>query len=74
METHASSFRFRESERDELLVLLGEWAVMQSPRGPSDLQARLLAARLVERVPGIEPLVAYVLTPAGKREIRRALG
>lgn len=68
------AFKFRESEREEMLILLGDFYLLELKRQPSDLLCRLKAAGLVEPVEDIEPLVAWGLTPAGKDAVRRALG
>ena len=68
------AFTFRESEREEMLILLGDCSLLELKRQPSDLLCRLQAAGLVEPVEEIEPLVAWGLTPAGKDAVRRALG
>jgi hypothetical protein len=68
------SFRFREEELGLLRQLLLECALLVRPDQPSDLAQRLVAAGLVEPVAGIEPLVAYVLTPEGQAVIKHALG
>ena len=66
--------KFRESEREELVILLGDFYLLELKGQPSDLLRRLQAAGLVESVEDIEPLVAWGLTPAGKEAVRRALG
>ena len=68
------AFTFRESEREELFILLGDFYLMELKGQPSDLLCRLQAAGLMESVEDIEPLVAWGLTPAGKEVVRRALG
>jgi hypothetical protein len=70
----ADPFKFRDSEREEMHLLLGDFGLLESPDRPSDLARRLKAAGLVEEVSDLEPLVGYFLTPAGKAVIRQALG
>jgi hypothetical protein len=67
-------FKFRESERETLLILLGDFYVLEPTHQPSDLLCRLKAAGMVEPVEDIEPLIAWGLTPVGKDVVRRALG
>lgn len=67
-------FKFRESERETLLLLLEDCYLLEPQREESALLRRLKAAHLVEPVEDIDPLVAWGLTPEGKETVKRALG
>lgn len=71
-----STFRFRESEVEQLRILLGEFGVLERHDQPGELLLRLKAAGMVEKKPLWEGCewYTYFLTPEAKAAIRKALG
>lgn len=59
----ASTFRFRESEVEELRMLLGEFGILERLGQPSDLVLRLKAAGLVQEEAVLEQFVSYLPLP-----------
>ena len=74
------AFKFRESEREQITILLGEFGILVHDNQPkSELLERFIAAGMVTRQPMFDDmpesdLVSYFLTDEAKAQIRQALG
>jgi DNA-binding MarR family transcriptional regulator len=72
----SNDFRFRDSEVEEVKLLLGAFGLLAHRQQQSELLARLVKAGMVTEEPFLddEDLRCYWLTPEAKAAIHKALG